>query len=874
MQNIPPNKGSLMAICFTSLRVIGLGQNRKSPMAMAMYIERAKGKDYLTDSFHNYKDKKADFITSKVILPSNATSDMNDFMHVWKKAIMAEENKDIRSLTQYKKNAQFAYDITLALPKEISKVHHVKLVEAFARKLYVSKGLLVHYAIHHPMDNKDNPHAHLLVSTREVNGNGFGKKIREVNPKFNNNYLIKEHDLGTLTPRWIDEQNNYFLENNIDLRVDPEKIVPEQKMQKGVKENSIKNKNKFLKKKSEEYAKDPKKLFKFMEKRYSYFSQNDIKKVLKINGIYSLKKQNDIVKSFLNLSGILTLTDKQGNEFYTTEKRRFLDFTFSSLMKNMAKDKGKNVSVKSFMFLNEMLEREQKPDEEKIKIIKSILRDSSQIVGIKGKAGTGKSYTIELLKKSYDLEGANVIGLSPTHAVCNDLRKASIQDVYTVHSLSYQIEKGLFDFKDNDVVIIDEAGMISTEVILPIMENAYKNNAKVVMVGDDRQLSSIDAGGAFSEMRRWGKVYDLENVYRQKSVEHRKATSLFGAGKTVDALNMYKEKEQWTTDVEYDALNAWKNKNYDMILAFKNETVNRMNSLIQDYRIEENEIDNVVGYEVINEKGITKNIKVGVGDKIALTDKYDNRTKGDIGVVLGLSEKEIIVDFNGEVIFADRADFKSFDLGYAITVHKAQGKTYDKVMTVVDSRFMWCSELAYVSYTRHKEDLDIIIDEKQFSNVEKPEKFNVVYDGVEYYVDEEKEAPPKEFYDPRDVFLSASSETKTTSMHLKCDEYAEQEKSIRQAWDNIDDSLIELNLLDQIDRLEDSTNKISSPSEQYAFKEKIKIIKRRLFNSNTSFKEKVGYIAYLLKDFKLYTSLQKLVVKNKNEHNNSVGIKI
>lgn len=867
MQIVSTTKGMKMAICYASLSVIGLGQNRQSPMAMAFYIERAKGKDELTGISHDYEAKKADFVTSKIIIPKDASDEMLDFRNVWKKAIYSEKNKDPRAKYIYKKNAQFAYDIILALPKELKIEDQVNLLEKFIYRMYVNKGVLAHYAIHHPIDN-DNPHAHILVSTRAVIGNKFGRKVREINPKFNVGYLVKDHSLGSLTPEWIKEQNSYFSKNNIDLSVDPEKLVPERKIIQGKQKELIRNQNTIRKEISKRYAEDPVKLFEFMEKKYSYFSLTDIKKVLKVNGICTYEEQKNIISNFLNLQGIIKLKDTKGQVFFTTERRRYTDYTLSNIIKNMSGDKGKNITTNSFNFIVNRLIENNKPDTEKENVVKAILEDSSQLVAIKGRAGTGKSFIIELLKKSYDLEGFNVIGLSPTHAVCNDLRGSSFENVFTTNSLSYQIEKNIFDFKSDDVVIIDEAGMVASDIMLPILENAYKNNAKVIMVGDDRQLSSIDAGGCFSEVRRWVSTFELETVYRQDSEDDKKATHLFGIGQTKEALNLYKSKEIWSKNLFDDVVSRWKKSRHNVILAFKNNTVTEVNKLIQNYRIEEKEVKKVISYKTNN-----GNINIGIGDKIVLTEKYGKRTKGDIGTILGLGIDEIIIDFgDGEVLFASTDNFKDFDLGYAVTVHKSQGKTYDNVMSVVDSRNMWCSELAYVSYTRHKHNLDIVVDEKQFSNVEKEKELDVSFDGKEYFVVETESLFTKEYFNPRDVFLSVSSQFKGFSMHLHCDEYAEQERNIREVWESIDDNIKELTLLEQLDYLEIQADRIKKQNIDSSFKDRIKSIRRQIF-SNNRFRDKISFLAYSIKKLKLFTSLHKVVMKNKKEHNNQ-SIKI
>ncbi len=212
-----------MAICYASLSVIGLSKTRSSPIAMAAYIEREKAYDERTETSYDFTKQDDDLVTSSILLPPGSDKKFLNFQTLWNEAVAAEKNKDKRQRGgKYKSDAQFCYDIILALPKELNLAQQKELVEKFIQDKYISQKVAVQYAIHHPQENQkeDNPHAHLLVTTREINGDQFGKKQRKINPTFCKKVIKRDTDLGTLTPQWITAQNKFFVENGLDIKVD------------------------------------------------------------------------------------------------------------------------------------------------------------------------------------------------------------------------------------------------------------------------------------------------------------------------------------------------------------------------------------------------------------------------------------------------------------------------------------------------------------------------------------------------------------------------------------------------------------------------------------------------------------------------------
>jgi ATP-dependent exoDNAse (exonuclease V) alpha subunit len=98
---------------------------------------------------------------------------------------LREELWNAVELGEQRKDAQLARDFTVALPTELSFEERLQLIQRFVDEEMIALGMIVDLAVHRPDRQSDrrNWHAHLLVTMRELNQGGFGKKVREWNQK-------------------------------------------------------------------------------------------------------------------------------------------------------------------------------------------------------------------------------------------------------------------------------------------------------------------------------------------------------------------------------------------------------------------------------------------------------------------------------------------------------------------------------------------------------------------------------------------------------------------------------------------------------------------------------------------------------------------
>jgi len=158
-----------LAIYHCSVKTISRSQGRSATGAAA-YRAGEKILDERTGLTHDYTQKNGVDHT-EILAPENAPSWVQDRSILWNQAEHAEKRKDSR----------LCREIEVALPVELSTDQSRDLVKGFIQSELVSKGMISDLAIHH--EDGENPHAHILLTTRDISSEGFGKKNRDWDKK-------------------------------------------------------------------------------------------------------------------------------------------------------------------------------------------------------------------------------------------------------------------------------------------------------------------------------------------------------------------------------------------------------------------------------------------------------------------------------------------------------------------------------------------------------------------------------------------------------------------------------------------------------------------------------------------------------------------
>ena len=158
--------------------------------------------------------------------------------------------------------------------------------------------------------------------------------------------------------------------------------------------------------------------------------------------------------------------------------------------------------------------------------MRSILGSGNRLEVLVGPAGTGKSYTIGALAQLWrDGFQTDVFGIAVAQNAVQVLRQESIEHGANVSQFLAAHERmrtgsattedrNRYSLRRNQLVVIDEASMISTVDMTKVVQIATASGAKVLVTGDHRQLGAIDAGGAMQLLEERVGALELHEVRR------------------------------------------------------------------------------------------------------------------------------------------------------------------------------------------------------------------------------------------------------------------------------------------------------------------------------------------------------------------------
>ena len=353
--------------------------------------------------------------------------------------------------------------------------------------------------------------------------------------------------------------------------------------------------------------------------------------------------------------------------------------------------------------------------------------DKFLVVGI-GAAGAGKTSSTRLAVDAIEASGNRVIGMAPTAAAAAVMRSEMRINADTVDKIltDWQSGKASVDVRPGDVLLVDEAGMISTPKMEKILTLAQERGALVRALGDYRQLSAVGSGGALRLVDREIGAVHLDELFRFRNPEEAAATlslrepPLVGTDKP---FSWYLENNRVVAgsadamieDVfrKYSAdVNAGKQS---IMIASTNETVTRLNDLAQAHAIEHGQVNTGTGAVALHNSS-----RAHLGDTIVtrknarrliVNSGQDFVKNGDLWRVTDLHDDGRItaqhLAHGGKVTLPAHYVEQSVELGYAATIHRAQGSTVDTAHALVDASTDRAG--AYVALTRGRENNQLYV---------------------------------------------------------------------------------------------------------------------------------------------------------------------
>jgi conjugative relaxase-like TrwC/TraI family protein len=338
-------------------------------------------------------------------------------------------------------------------------------------------------------------------------------------------------------------------------------------------------------------------------------------------------------------------------------------------------------------------------------MVRDVCQRGDGVSVVEGRAGTGKTFALGVARHAWQVGGYRVLGAAPTGVATMSLEAEGFEETATVDRLLVELDRhgARKVLGKRAVLVVDEAGMVGSRKLAHLLDHARNAGAKVVLVGDDRQLAAIDAGGGFRALHLRLGASELVENRRQLHEWERQTLEMVRGGLVEEAVDAYREhgrlvavetKFELTLALVKDWWQAQQEAAGDpakeaVILAWQRGEVDRLNTICQQIMVDHGRL----GPERLQ----VGDWQLAVGDRVVCGRNalarlgVANGTRGTV-VALDLEQRTLTLRVDGEqsrevtlpAWYLDgqqrwgwRPDQgrRSVDLAYATTGHKAQGLT-------------------------------------------------------------------------------------------------------------------------------------------------------------------------------------------------------
>ena len=376
--------------------------------------------------------------------------------------------------------------------------------------------------------------------------------------------------------------------------------------------------------------------------------------------------------------------------------------------------------------VRQVLDRHATAGEDQAAMVRDLTQGGAGVAVVVGRAGSGKTWALGLAREAFELDRYQVHGCAPTGIATVGLTDEGFTEARTVDRLLLDLGRGGLELDGRSVLVVDEAAMVATRKLAPLLQHADHAGAKVVLVGDDRQFASITAGGGFRALRVRLGASELTVNRRQVEAWEQRAIDDVRAGNLEQAIAAYAEhdrirafeaRDDRDRALVADWWQAHQQGEQPVIYAHRRGQVDQLNAVCQRLRAEAGQL----GPERLTVGDRT----FAVGDVVVLGANAPDR----LGVVNGTTAVIQELDLAGRAMtvrtledeppktvrlpgwYLDAAvrpgQSRRVDLAYARTDMRSQGRTEQRALLALDGAEDM--QGGYVQLTRSKERTDLYL---------------------------------------------------------------------------------------------------------------------------------------------------------------------
>ncbi|MBB4573551.1 Ti-type conjugative transfer relaxase TraA [Rhizobium lentis] len=778
-----------MAIMFIKAQVISRGAGR-SIISAAAYRHRTTMMDEQAGRSFSYRRGASDLVHEELALPDQVPAWLKMAMDGRSVAKASEALWNAVDAFEKRADAQLARELIIALPEELTRAENIALVREFVRDHFTEQGMVADWAYH---DKDGNPHVHLMTTLRPLTEEGFGHKnvpvlgedgkpLRITTPDRPNGrivYKLWAGDKETLKAwkvAWADTANWHLALAGHEIRLDGRSYA-EQGLD-GIAQKHLGPEKAALARKGKEVyfapadlarrqemadrlVADPELLLTRLGNERSTFDERDVAR--------ALHRYVDDPADFANIrtrlmaSNQLVMLKPQEIEAETgkaTEPAVFtirdmlrIEYEMAQSAKVLSERRGFAVSERYVNAAIESVETSDpqqrfRLDPEQVDAIRHVTADDG-IAAIVGLAGAGKSTLLAAARVAWESQGRRVMGAALAGKAAEGLEDSSGIRSRTLASWELAWANGRDTLHRGDVVVIDEAGMVSSQQMARILKIIEQAEAKVVLVGDAMQLQPIQAGAAFRAISERVGFAELAGVRRQRHEWARDASRLFARGEIDKGLDAYARhghlvEAQTRQQIVERIVADWAEARREaigrsvaegragslrgdelLVLAHTNADVKRLNEALRSVMTGEGALGESRSFR--SERGTRE---FAAGDRIIFLEnaRFIEPRAGRLGpqyvkngmlgtiVSTGDEKGEVLLSVrldNGSKVVFGEDSYRNVDHGYAATIHKSQGATVERAFVLATG--MMDRHLTYVSMTRHRDRADLYAAKEDFA---------------------------------------------------------------------------------------------------------------------------------------------------------------
>lgn len=338
-----------------------------------------------------------------------------------------------------------------------------------------------------------------------------------------------------------------------------------------------------------------------------------------------------------------------------------------------------------------------------------------------GGPGTGKTYTAAHFVRLFSSLNpkAKIILTAPTGKAASHLQSvlASPTQAMTLHRL-LRIRPGKFSLIqspkiDADLVLVDEASMIDVPLLAKLL-GSIGNQTRLILLGDPDQLPPVETGSVFRELAD-GLGLCLEKSMRTENNDIHSLADTVNRGEKIDSKHLL----SWAFDKTlaqklYQKINPF--------LSWEMPDIEALFKQMSQFRVLGALRQGPFGIDALNKELLSQmSLEVRPNQWWAIPILITHNSpdldlyNGSAGILVGKSHGGISLR-ESIAYFPEKIPFKMlppFELAFCLSVHKAQGSEFDRVLALFpEGSENFGKEALYTAVTRAKKQIEIVADEK------------------------------------------------------------------------------------------------------------------------------------------------------------------